>query len=57
MAETNETTEEMEIPEVNEEPVAEPTVMEGVTATMEVAGIESIPDIEPGRIVLGFARD
>lgn len=34
-----------------------PTEMPGLTASMEVAGVESIPGVDPGRIVLGFSKE
>lgn len=34
-----------------------PTPMPGLTATMEVAGAESIPDARPARIVLGISKE
>lgn len=33
------------------------TELPGLTATMEIAGVESIPGANPDRIVLGFARE
>lgn len=44
---------EVEMPEVAEGT----TILPGLTATMEIAGVESIPNVDPGTIVLGFARD
>ena len=29
----------------------------GLTATMEIAGVESIPDVNPDRVILGFSRE
>lgn len=34
-----------------------PTPLPGLTATMEIAGAESIPNATPRRIVLGFTRE
>ena len=34
-----------------------PTPLPGLTATMEIAGAESIPNAKPRRIMLGFSRD
>lgn len=34
-----------------------PTEMTGLTAAMEIAGVESIPGAKPDKIVLGFSRD
>lgn len=33
------------------------TEMPGLTATMEIAGVESIPNTNPDKIILGFARE
>lgn len=33
------------------------TKMPGLTATMEIAGAESIPNANPDKIILGFARE
>ena len=33
------------------------TPMPGLTATMEIAGAESIPGANPDKIILGFARE
>lgn len=33
------------------------TVMPGLTATMEIAGAESIPGANPDPIILGFSRE
>lgn len=38
-----------------EKPTATP--MPGLTATMEIAGAESIPGAQPDKIVLGFSRE
>lgn len=45
--------------EVAEVEVAEstPTEMPGLTASMEIAGVESIPGVDPGRIILGFSKE
>lgn len=33
------------------------TEMPGLTATMEVAGVESIPNVKTDRVVLGYSKD
>lgn len=38
-----------------EKPTATP--IPGLTATMEIAGAESIPGAQPDKIVLGFSRE
>ena len=35
----------------------EPTAMPGLTATMEIAGVESIAGAQPDKIILGFSRE
>ena len=54
MAKEN-TTSTSEATTVPETPAATP--MPGLTATMEIAGAESIPGANPDRVVLGFARE
>lgn len=34
-----------------------PVTMPGLTATMEVAGVESIPNTQHSGVVLGFSRE
>lgn len=34
-----------------------PTAMPGLTAAMEVAGVESIPNTQYNGVVLGFSRE
>lgn len=34
-----------------------PMAMPGLTAAMEVAGVESIPNATPARIVLGISKE
>ena len=41
---------------VNENDV-QTTEMSGLTATMEVAGVESIPNVKTDKVVLGYSRD
>lgn len=36
---------------------AQTTEMPGLTATMEVAGVESIPNVKTDKVVLGYSRD
>lgn len=49
---TTNTTEATTVPET---PAVTP--MPGLTATMEIAGAESIPGATPDKVILGFARE
>jgi hypothetical protein len=45
------------IPDDFENEQEDSTELPGLTAAMEVAGVESIPGAKPDKIVLGFSRE
>lgn len=45
------------IPDSSVMPEIQATVMPGLTATMEIAGVESIPGVNPDKTILGFSRE